>query len=81
MHPLKRQYNFRLFCWVWVFGELVSQMADAFWWVKTYRSEKNRRVVSEMTDRIITKVSYDSGSKKGGSSYTTSSLRLCPVYR
>ena len=45
-----------------ILGELVSQMADAFWWVKIYRAEKNHLVVSEMADRVITKVSYDRGS-------------------
>jgi S-adenosylmethionine:tRNA-ribosyltransferase-isomerase (queuine synthetase) len=25
-------------------GELVSQMADAFWWVKIYRHEKNNLI-------------------------------------
>jgi hypothetical protein len=47
-----------------ILGELVSQMADAFWWVKIYRAEKNNLVVSEMTDRIITKASYDVRSKE-----------------
>ena len=47
-----------------ILGELVSQMADAFWWVKIYRAEKNHLVVSEMTDRIIAKVSYDRGSRE-----------------
>ena len=47
-----------------ILGELVSQMADAFWWVKTYRFEKNHLVASEMTDRIVIKVAYDSGSKE-----------------
>ena len=47
-----------------ILGELVSQMADAFWWVKIYRAEKNHLVVSEMADRIITKVSYDRGSRE-----------------
>ena len=47
-----------------ILGELVSQMADAFWWVKVYRSEKNNLVVSEMTDRMITKSSFDSGAKE-----------------
>ena len=47
-----------------ILGELVSQMADAFWWVKIYRAEKNHLVVSEMTDRIITRSSYDPGSKE-----------------
>ena len=47
-----------------ILGELVSQMADAFWWVKIYRAEKNNLVVSEMTDRIITKAAYDVRSKE-----------------
>ena len=47
-----------------ILGELVSQMADAFWWVKIYRAEKDHLVVSEMADRIITKVSYDAGSRE-----------------
>lgn len=47
-----------------ILGELVSQMADALWWVKIYRAEKNNLVVSEMADRIITKVSYDRGSRE-----------------
>ena len=47
-----------------ILSELVSQMADAFWWVKIYRAEKNHLVVSEMTDRIITRSSYDPGSKE-----------------
>jgi hypothetical protein len=45
-----------------ILGELVSQMADAFWWVKIYRAEKNYLVVSEMTDRVITRT-YDVRSK------------------
>ena len=47
-----------------ILGELVSQIADAFWWVRIYRSEKDHLVVSEMADRIITKVSYDRGSRE-----------------
>ena len=47
-----------------ILGELVSQMADAFWWVKIYRTEKNNLVVSEMADRVISKVSYDRGSRE-----------------
>ena len=46
-----------------ILGELVSQMADAFWWVKTYRAEKNNLVVSEMADRLITRT-YDVRSKE-----------------
>ena len=47
-----------------ILGELVSQMADAFRWVKIYRAEKNHLVVSEMTDRIISRSSYNAGSKE-----------------
>ena len=47
-----------------ILAELVSQMADAFWWVKIYRAEKNHLVVSEMTDRIISRSSYGAGSKE-----------------
>ena len=47
-----------------ILGELVLQMADAFWWVKIYRAEKNHLVVSEMTDRMITKSSFDRGAKE-----------------
>ena len=46
-----------------ILGELVSQIA-AVWWVKIYRSEKNYLVVSEMTDRIITKAPCDIRSKE-----------------
>ena len=46
-----------------ILGELVSQMADAFWWMKIYRAEKNHLVVSEMTDRLITRT-YDVRSKE-----------------
>ena len=46
-----------------ILGELVSQMADAFWWVKIYRTEKNNLVVSEMADRLITRT-YDVRSKE-----------------
>ena len=46
-----------------ILGELVSQMADAFWWAKIYRTEKNNLVVSEMADRLITRT-YDVRSKE-----------------
>ena len=29
--------------------ELVSQLADAFWWIKVYRSDKEQIVVAQMT--------------------------------
>ena len=38
-------------------------MADAFWWVKIYRVEKNHLVASEMADRLITRT-YDVRSKE-----------------
>ena len=46
-----------------ILGELVSQMADAFWWVMIYRAEKNNLVVSEMADRLITRT-FDVRSKE-----------------
>ena len=46
-----------------ILGELVSQMADAFWWVKIYRAEKNNLIVSEMADRLITRT-FDVRSKE-----------------
>jgi hypothetical protein len=46
-----------------ILGELVSQMADAFWWVKIYRAEKTHLVVSEMADRLITRT-FDVRSKE-----------------
>ena len=46
-----------------ILGELVSQIADAFWWVKIYRAEKNNLVVSEMADRLITRT-FDVRSKE-----------------
>ena len=64
-----------------ILGELVSQMADAFWWVKIYRAEKNHLVVSEMTDRIISRSSAMPVPKKRGPSYTTSWARQCRVCR
>ena len=33
--------------------ELVSQLADAFWWIKVYRRDKEQIVVAQMT-KIIT---------------------------
>jgi hypothetical protein len=46
-----------------ILGELVAQIADAFWWVKIYRREKNHLIVSEMADRLITRT-YDVRSKE-----------------
>jgi len=33
--------------------ELVSQLADAFWWIKVYRREKEQIVIAQMT-KIVT---------------------------
>ena len=41
-----------------ILRELISQMADAFWWVRIYRAEKNHLVVSEMTDCLINKNAF-----------------------
>ena len=38
-----------------ILGELVSQMADAFWWVRVYRAEKNQILLSAMTDQLVRK--------------------------
>jgi hypothetical protein len=46
-----------------ILSELVSQVAEGFWWVKIYRAEKNNLVVSEMADRLITRT-YDVRSKE-----------------
>ena len=29
-------------------GELVGQLADAFWWIKVYRRDKDNLIVSHM---------------------------------
>lgn len=33
--------------------ELVSQLADAFWWIKVYRRDKEQMLVAQMT-KILT---------------------------
>ena len=45
-----------------ILRELISQMADAFWWIKIYRAGKHNIVVSEMADSPITKAPYIRGS-------------------
>jgi len=42
-----------------ILGELVSQMADAFWWVRVYRAEKDQLLIEEMSDRLVHKSNYD----------------------
>ena len=36
-----------------ILGELVSQMADAFWWVRVYRAEKEQILLSRMADELV----------------------------
>ena len=42
-----------------ILGELVSQMADAFWWVRVYRAEKNQILLSRMADELIRKDKWE----------------------
>ena len=42
-----------------ILGELVSQMADAFWWVRVYRAEKDQLLVTEMADELVYRRSYE----------------------
>ena len=50
-----------------ILRELISQMADAFWWIRIYRAEKSRLVVSEMTDCLIYKNALGPEPKKAWS--------------
>ena len=36
-----------------ILGELVSQVADAFWWVRVYRAEKEQILLSRMADELV----------------------------
>lgn len=47
-----------------ILRELISQMADAFWWIRIYRTEKNHLIVSEMTDRLINKNGFGLETEK-----------------
>ena len=42
-----------------ILGELVSQMADVFWWVRVYRAEKDQILLSAMTDQLIRKDKWE----------------------
>ena len=42
-----------------ILGELVSQMADALWWVRVYRAEKDQILLSAMTDELIRKDKWE----------------------
>ena len=34
-------------------GELVAQLADAFWWIKIYRRDKDNLIVSHMASTLV----------------------------
>ena len=36
-----------------VLGELVEQLADAFWWIKVYRRDKDNLIVSHMASTLV----------------------------
>ena len=39
-------------------GELVGQLADAFWWVKVYRRDKENLIYSQMASTLVERRSY-----------------------
>ena len=41
-----------------ILGELVSQMADAFWWVRVYRAEKDQLLITKMANELVQRSSY-----------------------
>ena len=42
-----------------VLGELVRQMADAVWWVKTYQKDKDHLIVMKMASLVISRHGID----------------------
>jgi len=36
-------------------GELVGQLADAFWWIKVYRRDKEHLILFHMTSALVKK--------------------------
>ena len=36
-------------------GELVAQLADAFWWIKVYRRDKEKLILLHMTSILVNK--------------------------
>ena len=42
-----------------VLGELVRQMADAMWWVKTYQKDKDHLLVMKMASLVISRHAID----------------------
>jgi len=41
-----------------VLGELVGQLADAFWWIKVYRRDKDNLIVSHMASTLVKRRSF-----------------------
>ena len=41
-----------------VLGELVRQLADAIWWVKTYQKDKDHLIVVKMADCLVDRTDY-----------------------
>ena len=39
-------------------GELVGQLADAFWWIKVYRRDKDNLIVSHMASTLVKRRSF-----------------------
>ena len=54
--------------------ELVSQLADAFWWIKVYRRDKEQIVVAQMT-KILTGASAYVSRDEARWLYTAEALR------
>ena len=41
-----------------ILGELVSQMADAFWWIRIYRAEKDQLLITKMANELVQRNSF-----------------------
>ena len=41
-----------------ILRELVSQMADAFWWVRVYRAEKDQLLITKMANELVQRNSF-----------------------
>ena len=40
-------------------GELVRQLADAFWWIKVYRRDKENLILSQMATALVERGRYE----------------------
>jgi len=40
-------------------GELAAQLADAFWWIKVYRRDKEQLVLLQMASTLVKRRAYD----------------------